>query len=208
MAQKPQDSDRRKLISAARRARRHLPPGVPPAFFLTDPQRTPDPVSVAEHLPAGWGVIYRHFGAAHRDWQARQLAEIANRRGLALLIAADPDLAIRAGAAGVHWPFAQRHAARIWRSRFDLMTVSAHGGGEARQADADGLFDAALVSAVFPSRSPSAGAPIGAGAFRQLAQRSTLPIHALGGVTARSAASICDAGGLAAIEGIRDLFRS
>jgi thiamine-phosphate pyrophosphorylase len=88
------------------------------------------------------------------------------------------------------------------------MTVSAHGGGEARQAEADGLFDAALVSAVFPSRSPSAGAPMGAAAFRQLAQRSIVPVHALGGVTARNAASICDAGGLAAIEGIRDLFRS
>ena len=207
MAQKPQLSARRKLISAARRAEQHLPGWVPPVFFLTDPKRTPDPVSVAEHLPPGWGIIYRHYGASHRNWQARQLADIANRRGLALLIAADPHLAIKVGAAGVHWPFAQQSQARKWRRRFELMSVSAHGGEELRQIDST-LFDIALVSAVFPSKSPSAGNPLGAQTLRTLARWSPVPVYGLGGASARNAARICDAAGLAAIEGIRDPFRS
>ncbi|MAN66243.1 thiamine phosphate synthase [uncultured Hyphomonas sp.] len=207
MAQKPQDEARRKLISAARRAGRHLPSWLPPALFLTDPQRTPDPVSIAEHLPAGWGIIYRHYGAAHRLWQARQLADIANRRGLALLISADPGLAIKVGAAGVHWPFSQKDKARKWQGRFDLMSVSAHGHGELRQIDAH-IFDAALVSAVFPSKSPSAGSPLGAFALRSLSKHSPVPLYGLGGVNSHNASSICNAAGLAAIEGIRDPFRS
>ena len=205
MVQKPQSDARRKLISAARCAGHHLPSWLPPALFLTDPKRTPDPISVAENLPAGWGIVYRHFGAKHRLWQARQLAEIANRRGLALLIAADPVLAIKVGAAGVHWPFTQRHAARKWRARFDLMSVSAHGGDELRQVEPD-VFDAALVSAVFPSTSPSAGTPIGSHQIRILSRQSDMPIYALGGINSRNAACVSGSAGLAAIEGIQDAF--
>ena len=205
MAQKPQDGERRKLISAARRVLRHLPEGLPPALFLTDPKRIADPISLADRLPQGWGIIYRHYGAAHRVWQATQLAEIANRRGLALLIAADPLLAMQVGAAGVHWPFAQQSAARKWRSRFELMTVSAHGGQELRRVESN-LFDAALVSAVFPSNSPSAGAPLGAHTLRTLSRESRLPLYALGGLNAQTAASISDAAGVAAIEGISGAF--
>lgn len=205
MAQKPQDEARRKLLSAARRAQRHLPAGLPPILFLTDPQRTPDPVSIAERLPAGWGIVYRHHGVAHRHWQARQLADIANRRGLALLVSADPGLALQVGAAGVHWPFARKADARKWRGRFDLMTVSAHGGAQLQRIDPH-LFDAALVSAVFPSRSPSAGPPLGAHTLRSLSRQSTVPVFGLGGVNADTAGSICDAAGLAAIEGIGNAF--
>ncbi|KCZ51139.1 hypothetical protein HY3_12545 [Hyphomonas pacifica] len=184
---------------------RHLPAGLPPALFLTDPKRTPDPLPVAEQLPQGWGIIYRHYGAADRAWQATQLVEIANRRGLDLLIAADPKLAMQVGAAGVHWPFAQLATARKWRTRFKLMTVSAHGGRELRRLDAN-TFDAALVSAVFPSNSPSASSPLGAHTLRALSGHTPLPLYALGGLNAQTASSISNAAGLAAIEGIVDAF--
>jgi thiamine-phosphate pyrophosphorylase len=111
------------------------------------------------------------------------------------------------GAAGVHWPFAEWHEARRWRNRFDLMSVSAHGRAELCRIDAQ-VFDAALLSAVFPSRSPSAGPPLGAHTLRNLSRRSPVPVYALGGINSRNAASISDAAGLAAIEGIRDPFRS
>lgn len=205
MAQKPQTAAQGKLAAAARQARRHLPGGLPPVLFLTDPARTPDPVKVAARLPRGWGVIYRHFGAADRVATARQLAAVARRRGLVLLIAADPQLAKQAGADGVHWPFAQRGEARKWRDRFRLMSVSAHMPRELR-ALPPGLFDAALVSTVFPSASPSARAPLGALKLRRLARMAQLPVYALGGVTAGNAARIAKAAGLAAIEGIVDGF--
>ena len=122
-----------------------------------------------------------------------------------MLIAADPVLAIKVGAAGVHWPFTQRHAARKWRARFDLMSVSAHGGDELRQVEPD-VFDAALVSAVFPSTSPSAGTPIGSHQIRILSRQSDMPIYALGGINSRNAACVSSSAGLAAIEGIQDAF--
>ncbi len=79
-------------------------PAIPALFFLTDPARTPDPLRIAARLPRASAVVYRHFGAPDRVRTARRLAELCQRRGLVLLIAADPALAERVGAAGVHWP--------------------------------------------------------------------------------------------------------
>lgn len=87
------------------------------------------------------------------------------------------------------------------------MSVSAHGGDELRQVEPD-LFDAALVSAVFPSNSPSAGTPIGAHQIRTLSRQSRVPVYALGGINSRNAGCICGSAGLAAIEGIQDAFKS
>ena len=64
----------------------------------------PDPAAVARRLPRGTDVVYRHFGVAERVRVARKLMAIARGRGLVLLIAADPALAQRVGAHGVHWP--------------------------------------------------------------------------------------------------------
>ena len=63
--------------------------------------------------------------------------------------------------------------------------------------------DAALVSAVFESRSPSAGRPIGPRRFARLVRTAGLPVYALGGVDARTARRLLDTGavGLAAVEG-------
>ncbi len=136
---------------------------------------------------------------------ASALAKIARRRGLRLLISGDPALGMRVGAAGVHWPFARRDEARKWRNRFDLMTVSAHSPGELRTIPA-GLFDAALVSTVFPSGSPSARNPLGALKFRHLARTAQLPLFALGGIAADNAARMAQSAGLAAIDGIAEVF--
>jgi thiamine-phosphate pyrophosphorylase len=87
-------------------------PSAPSLFFVTDPERTPDPVEVAKRLPRGAAVIYRHFGAEDRARVARRLAAATRSRGLILLIAADPDLARKVGADGVHWPESLLPAAR------------------------------------------------------------------------------------------------
>jgi thiamine-phosphate pyrophosphorylase len=198
---------RRKLVASARIAAAHLPPGLPPLWFLTDPQRTPDPCAVAAALPAGWGVIFRHFGAADRTEQAQRLAAIARRNRLHLLIAADPTLALAVGAGGVHWPFARRAEARQWRKRFRVMTISAHTPAELRAAMRAGA-DGVLLSAVFPSASPTAGKPYGHIRFRALARSASAPVYALGGVDADNSAKIADIAGVAAIDGVRLAFRT
>lgn len=200
MNEKAQSCARRKAARAARQAARHLPPELPPAWFLTDPGRTPDPDTVAAGLPLGWGVIYRHFGAADRREMAAELADLCHRRGLVLLIGADPALARDAGADGVHWPGRMAGEARRWEGQFRLQTASAHGRREL--ARLDGLpIDAALVSVVFPSNSASAGRAMGAMRLRRLSAVAGLPVYGLGGVNPDNARRISGFAGLAAVEG-------
>lgn len=201
MSLEPESRAQRKLIAAARTSAGHLPPALSRALFVTDPARTPDPFAVARRLPAGFGVVYRHFGAANRAEVARGLAQVCARRGLAFLVAADPELAASVGADGVHWPFRLAQQARRWRGRFAVQTVSAHSGRQLRTA-AGLSVDAVLLSTVFASGSASAGRPLGALRFRQLARGARLPVYALGGVTADAAATIASVAGFAAVEGM------
>jgi len=198
MTLKRQSSPKRKLLAAARAASAHLPHGIPPVLFLTDPARTPDPVRTAARLPQGWGVIYRHFGAPDAGRVAAELAHVCRARKLRLLISADPALAMAVGAAGVHWPHARLASSRKWRGAFALMTASAHSPAELRGI-APYPIDAALVSAVFPSSSPSAGKPLGALKLRQIVQSAPCPVFALGGITAKNAGRVSGFSGLAAV---------
>lgn len=187
---------------AARIAARHLPGGLPPAFFLTDPARTPEPEAVVAGLPRGWGVIYRHFGAEDREAVARRLLKLCRKRGILLLIGADAALAAKIGADGVHWPARLAEASRKWRGRFKIQTMSGHFGdnpGNFRQFPVNAI----LFSTVFRSKSASAGAAIGALRFRKLAATLPCPVYALGGVNPDNGLSIANAAGLAAIDGWR-----
>lgn len=205
MSEEPQSVQQRKLVTAARRAARHLPPGCPPVFFLTDPARTPDPCRVAERLPRGWGLIYRSFGETDRHATATRLAAIARRRRLVFLVSADPQLAMACRADGVHWPFRVRAQAVKWPGRFSLMTTSAHSPRQVREART-GPFSAVLLSAVFASDSPSAGKPIGALRLRRLAAAAKGPLYGLGGLDAKTSAQVCESAGIASIGGILAAF--
>jgi thiamine-phosphate pyrophosphorylase len=84
-----------------------------------------------------------------------------------------------------------------------LITTAAH-GPRAVAAAARLRLDAALVSAVFASASPSAGRPLGPIRFARLVGDARLPIIALGGVDTRRSKRLADSGGagLAAIGGL------
>lgn len=205
MSLEPQSRARRKLVAAARASAHTFAArgaaGLPPALFVIDPARAPEPETIAARLPRGFGVVYRHFGAPDREVVARRLAEVCRARGLVLLIACDPDLAMQVGADGVHWPFRLRRGVRRWRGRFDLQTVSAHSRRELNAA-ACLPVEAVLFSAVFPSKSPSAGPAMGALRFARIVARSAKPVYALGGLTADTAAQVSGWAGFAAVEGM------
>jgi len=200
MGLKHQAAAARKWRSAARLIARRFPVGVPPLLFLTDPERTPDPVSIAADLPAGSGVVYRHFGTPDRGDVAAALAETCARRRLALLIAADPGLASSIGADGVHWPEKALNQASKWRGRFRLQTASAHSRAALCRAAKVGM-DAAILSTVFPSDSASAEAPLGPIRFRRVSQAATIPVYALGGVHAGNVFQIAPEAGAASVSG-------
>ena len=189
---------RRKMASAVRSASRQLPLPWPGGFFLTDPARTPDPVAAVERLPVGVGVIYRHFGKDDRFEESRALRAACFSKGIPLLIANDPKLAVDVKADGVHWPEAQAAKARKWQGRFLFQTQSVHSAAGLRNA----VCEAVLFSTVFPSNSPSAGKAMGAIRFRKLAMEADRLVYALGGVNAETASSVRGCAGLAAIEGV------
>lgn len=187
----------RKMASAVREASRQIPAGWPGGFFLTDPERVPDPVAMVWRLPHGVGVIHRHFGADNRFHIATKLKAVCFHKGIPLLIANDPYTAIAVNADGVHWPEAHAYRARKWRGRFQFQTQSVHSATGLRRA----VCDAVLFSTVFPSNSPSAGTAIGAIRFRKLAMRSEGIVYALGGVNGKTARAVSGVAGLAGIEG-------
>ena len=184
--------------------------GLPPLLILTDPLRTPDPLALAERLPEGTGLVYRAFGAPDALVIACALAATARRRRLVLLIGADAAIAAACGAQGVHLPERWAYKARRLRARHPtwLLTSAAHGAAGLARAHAAGL-DAVLLSTAFPSRSPTAGLPLGAVRLAGLMRGARLPVYALGGVNALTIRRLrgTGVGGVAAVEAGSQLHR-
>jgi len=192
------------LAALARRLNREAgAPPVPWLYFFTDPVRTPDLVAIARTLPAETAVIYRHFGAPERTRVARQLAAVCRSRRLALLIAADPDLAEGVGAAGVHWP--ERKLPPRNDGRFRLVTASAHSCAAVARAET-WRANACILGPVFKTRSESGNATLGVFRASQIARSTTIPVIALGGVSLNSARKLSGRGfaGVAAIDAFLD----
>ena len=178
---------------------------LPRLWLVTDPARLADPLEAASRLPRGAGVIYRAFGAADALNTARALRTLTRRRCLTLLIGADEALAAASDADGVHLPERLTARARPIRARHPrwIVTCAAHSRLALRRAQAAGC-DAALLSPAFPSRSASAGRPLGQVRFAGLARLSAIPVIALGGVGNETAPGLVRAGayGLAAVEAL------
>lgn len=175
-------------------------PNLPALFFLTDSERTPDPVGAVDRLPPGAGVIYRHFGAADRREMARKLAALCRKRRLVFLVAADPELAERVAAHGVHWPERMLPVARAGRW---LMTGAAH-SAEAVARWREAGAHACVLSPVFTTKSASARTPLGLFKASQIAHGAALPVIALGGISSGNARTLIGRGfaGLAAVSAL------
>lgn len=184
-----------------RRARTRKP--LPHLLYFTDPDRTPDPEAIATRLPRGAAIVYRAFGAADARAVALRLKAIARRRGLKLLIGADEALAGQVGADGLHLPerLASRAARISARHPTWLITAAAHSPRAARVP-----VDAVVVSAIFPSNSPSAGKPMGPMRLAQIVRLAQSPVYALGGVNQTTAARLLASGvvGIAGVEVFAD----
>ncbi|WP_363083062.1 thiamine phosphate synthase [Phenylobacterium sp. SCN 70-31] len=148
-------------------------------------------------------MVFRHFGAPDAEAGARRLLAIARRRGLLLLIGQDAALAARIGAHGVHLPQRLAHrAGPLRRARPGwLITAAAHDPAAARAPGAH----AVVVSPALPSRSPSAGRPLGPVRLAALARAAGRPVYGLGGIGDATARRLRASGlvGLAAVDGLR-----
>ena len=90
-----------------------------------------------------------------------------------------------------------------------IVTVAAHSRAPLEAAARAGA-SAAVLSPVFAPGGASAGPPLGVEEFGRLAAGASLPIYALGGITAANAARMAGSGacGLCAVEGILQAFGS
>jgi thiamine-phosphate pyrophosphorylase len=166
-------------------------------------------VSCAIEEGANWIQI------REKDLSARELYELTARavavaatKGAKILVNSRFDVAIAAGAAGVHLPVGSPPAER-WRSLTPpgfLIGASCHTLPELRAAE-DGGADYALFGPVFPPRSKASDlAARGLAGLKQAARAVKIPVLALGGVTAENADE-CIATGAAGIAAI-SLFQS
>ena len=190
------------------RAADHPRPDLPPLLFFTDPERTPEPWTVAARLPVGSGVVYRHFGAPDALETARRLRQATRARDGLLLIGRDAELAEAVAADGVHLPEALIGAAAGLADRHPGWILTAAFHALSPLPDLTGL-DGLIVSPVFPAGGASAGkAPLGIERLKALTAATDRPIYALGGVDASNAPQLIGSGayGMAGVGSFRAAF--
>jgi thiamine-phosphate pyrophosphorylase len=164
--------------------------------LLTDDLRLADPLLAACALPKGSIVILRAREPGRRALLVLQMRALARARGLILLVADDPKLAL--GVNGLHLPERRAREGAHWRAKNPhwLISASAHSLKGALQArHADMIF----LSPVFVTQSHREARPLSAARARMIARQLKTPIFALGGVTAQNAALLSGFSGIAAI---------
>ncbi|MBG99638.1 MAG: hypothetical protein CMN58_04755 [Solibacterales bacterium] len=133
----------------------------------------------------------------------RAVLSLPNPTSTKILVNGRVDIAIAAGAAGVHLPSNGLGIRKIRRSiPIDLLVaVSTHSLEEVVVAEKDGA-DLAVFGPVFSTPSKASfGSPQGLEALSVVCQSVSMPVLALGGVTVHNAVSCVDRGaaGVAAI---------
>ena len=186
-----------------------MPPTPPRVYLVTDPSGGPGLVARAaaamRGLPPGVVAIQlRARGATGRELleTARALRTVVSEAGQLLLVNDRVDVALAAGADGVHLPSAGIPPGDARRLVGDgrLVAVSCHSLDDVARAR-DAGADFATFGPVFETPSKREyGPPVGLGPLRE-ASLLGLPLVGLGGVDASNASAVVGAGafGVAAI---------
>jgi thiamine-phosphate pyrophosphorylase len=165
--------------------------------------------AVARAVAGGVNVVQ----VREKDLTAAELVPLADRlraitQGKALLIVNGRlDVALLCAADGVHLPERGPSVAATRRLAGDRFIIgrSVHGVAEAVKAEDEGA-DYVQVGAIFPTRSHPGLSPAGPALLESVAARVTIPIVAVGGITAENVGQVMQAGarGAAVISAILD----
>jgi thiamine-phosphate pyrophosphorylase len=174
---------------------------------VADVERRPD--VIASSLDAGVDAIQlrdRRVGGRALLAAAHRLRTLTSERGAALLVNDRLDVALAAGAEGVHFPAASFPigTARRLLGPEAWIGRSTHSPSEAEAAAAEGA-DYVILGPIFATPSKLAfGPPLGLAALA--ATHACCPVLAIGGVTAATLPSLRGAGahGVAVIRAILD----
>jgi thiamine-phosphate pyrophosphorylase len=176
--------------------------GPPIVYLITDRRLAPDLAGHAARalagLPAGVAAIQlreKDLGGRELLRLARALGSVCRATGQRLVVNDRLDVALAAGADGVHLPAAGVPVsdARRLLGPGALVGVSCHSAADVASARAGGA-SFATFSPIYdtPSKRPY-GPPVGVAALREAA-RLGLPLVALGGVTPDRVAEVRAAG--------------
>jgi thiamine-phosphate pyrophosphorylase len=148
---------------------------MPRLWLMTDERQGEALWKALDRLPAGAGIVFRHYALPPDDRRASfdRVGVIARRRGLVLLLAGTPQLADAWGADGSH--------GRGPAHGDGLRSAPVHDLAEIRAAERDGA-DLIFLSPVFATRSHPGAPPLGPLRFGWLARQTDLPVIALGGM--------------------------
>jgi thiamine-phosphate pyrophosphorylase len=167
--------------------------------------------SIAHNLQSAADQIQiREKDLSARDLFTLVQAAVAlpNPRRVAILVNSRVDVALAAGASGVHLPSGSPPP-QSWRNLVPkgfLIGVSCHTPNEVSTAEAEGA-DYVVFGPVFAPLSKSSPlAPRGLDGLAQAVKATRIPVLALGGITAENVAQ-CEAVGAKGIAGIT-LFQS
>ena len=149
---------------------------LPLIWLLSDARNDAGLEAALRALPKWSGFVFRHYhlDPAERRSRFDELSTVARKCGHVVVLSGDGDW----GADG--------HYGAPERLGTGLRLATAHNGEEieaAIEARADGIF----LSPVFTTASHPGGTTLGAMGFSVLAQRSPVPVIALGGMNAERA---------------------
>lgn len=180
---------------------------ITPTALCADPPRLLAAVDAA--LRGGARLIqYRDKSddAGRRLASARALLPLCNRHGARLIINDDVGLAVASGAHGVHLGLDDCPLAEA-RSRLGpgaIIGVTCANSLARAQAASEGGADYLAFGAFYPSRTKPHAAPATLELLREARIRTSLPLCAIGGITAGNAAVLIEAGAdlIAAVESV------
>jgi thiamine-phosphate pyrophosphorylase len=186
--------------------------GLPALLVITDRHQARHPIeAIADAVGRGGGrwllLRDKDLERGERFRLAARLAPIAMRYGMYFSVSADLELAAAVEASGVHLQCAAAvGAARARLGEDAVIGVSAHDIAEL-EAAATAHADYATLSPIFMTASkPGYGPPLGVAALAA-AVKLRIPVLALGGITAQTAAP-CLAAGASGISVMGEIMRA
>lgn len=177
-------------------------------YYITDRLALGGIAELLEAVARNVAEGVEYIQIREKDLPAKDLLELtraalrlANGTGTRILVNSRADVAVAAGAHGIHLPSGSIPARRFRQLGRLLIGVSCHSVGELLEAEREGA-DFAVYSPVFPSPSkPGYGPAVGVDGLRAAVKAVRIPVFALGGVTPANA-PLCIEAGAAGAAGI------